>query len=886
MDKMFKKILLLLFFYTVTLHATVTLTDKKVKYDNFSLHYFYDESYLLDINDIEKTDFTHPIANQFSQGYYPAKAWFKINLTNHSKNEDFVLYFTEPFWSKLDLYTENNGSWNVQKNGLDINLKERSIQDNNPAYKIHLPSGESATYYIKGQTLSGHIGEFQIFTQEEFYRPNRISVTDIYIIYASLLLIIILVNIYSLIIIKDRVFAYYIAYILSFIVFIGMKSGYYLGLGFSGWNEGLHTVGALLVLFLVLFSGRFLELNKRMPAFDKFFKVSAVIFLLFAISIALDIPFSSLIFNIYSSFFFTILLIVAIKVWLQGYISAKYYLIALIIYMPTMGLMTLTFNGILENTDISRYAFLVGSFIEIVFFSFILANKYNDANRQKIYIQNQLLKEKRNQEKFLKSKIDQKTSDLSTMYDNLLNKTKELEITKDQLTKDITERIEAENEVKKQKTILHYQAHHDPLTGLPNRVLFSTRLKQGIQKAKQQQSGLALFFIDLDKFKEINDSLGHEVGDEVLKRVAEQLKISIRREDTLARLAGDEFTIIMNDLNYPEDASILSRDILNILSEPIQVDEHILYISSSIGISLYPQDAEDAKDLLKYADTAMYRAKENGRNNYQFYSPEMTTSALEQMKMKSSLRQAIDNEEFLIHYQPQMDLTTNKIVGLEALIRWNHPTKGLLIPKKFLAMAEETGIILEIDQWVMRTAMKQVSQWHNDGLDPGVLALNISMKQLEDINFIHTIQTNIQMHRFKPEWLELEITEGHMMKNAVEIINKLQQISNLGVSISIDDFGTGYSSLSLLKRLPINRLKIDKSFIQDIPDDDEDIAIINAIIALAKSLNLDIIAEGIETEEQANFLMSKNCMCVQGHYYSHPLPKEEVQKILLKLNTK
>lgn len=280
----------------------------------------------------------------------------------------------------------------------------------------------------------------------------------------------------------------------------------------------------------------------------------------------------------------------------------------------------------------------------------------------------------------------------------------------------------------------------------------------------------------------------------------------------------------------------------------------------------------------------MYRAKENGRNNYQFYSPEMTSSALEQMRMKSSLRQAIDNEEFLIHYQPQIDLTTNKIIGLEALIRWEHPTKGLLTPRKFLSLAEETGIILEMDQWVMRTAMKQVAQWHNEGLDPGLLALNISMKQLEDVNFIDSIQKNIQMHHFKPEWLELEITEGHMMKNAVEIIDKLKQISNLGISISIDDFGTGYSSLSLLKRLPINRLKIDKSFIQDIPDDEEDIAIINAIIALAKSLNLDIIAEGIETSAQANFLMSKDCMSVQGHYYSHPIEKEKVQKVLLKLN--
>ena len=883
---MFRKIFVLLLLYTVTLHATVTLTNEKTKYDNFSLHYFYDESALLDINDIEKIDFTTAIPSQFSQGYNSGTAWFKIDITNNSDIENYVLYFTEPLWSKLDLYTKNNGSWIIQENGLDISLKERSIQENTPAYKLHLLPSQSATYYVKGQTISGHIGEFQIFTQEEFFRPSRISLTDMYIIYIGLLFIIILLNIYNFIIIKDRIFAYYLAYILSFIVFICMKSGFYLGFGFAGWSEGLHVVGTFVVIFLVLFSGRFLELKKRMPLVDKIFKFSVAVFLLFALLISKNVPYSSLVFNIYSSLIFTLLLVIAVKIWYQGLIGARYYLIALMIYMTTMGLMTLTFNGILDNTDISRYAFLAGSFIEIIFFSLILTNKYNEINLQKIHTQSKLLKQKKNNESFLKSKIELKTIDLIATNERLLKQTVELEMTKDQLTRDITERIEAVNEVKRQKTILHYQVNHDPLTGLPNRTLFSARLKQGIKKAEQNQKGLALFFIDLDKFKEINDSLGHDAGDEVLKIVAELLKLSIRKEDTLARLAGDEFTIIMDDLKDPQDASILAHDILNILSEPIQVGEKILYISSSIGISIYPQDADGPKDLLKYADTAMYRAKENGRNNYQFYSPEMTTSVLEQMEMKSSLRQAIDNDEFQIHYQPQIDLTTNQIIGLEALIRWQHPTKGLLTPKKFLSLAEETGMIIEIDQWVMHTAMIQVAHWYKIGLDPGILALNISMKQLEDINLIYDIQRNMKIHGFKPEWLELEITEGHMMKNAVEIIDKLQQISDLGISISIDDFGTGYSSLSLLKRLPINRLKIDKSFIEDIPEDEEDIAIINSIIALAKSLKLDIIAEGIETSDQANFLMSKNCMCVQGHYYSHPLPKEKVEKILLKLNNK
>lgn len=881
---MFRKIFALLLLSAVASYAAVTLINQKEKYDHYTLYYFYDAGSTLDIDDVEKIEFTKVIPNQFSQGYYPGTAWIKLDITNHSDTEDYILYFTEPFWSTLDLYSKNNDAWDIQKNGLNVSLQERSIQNYNPAYKLHIPPRESATYYIKGQTLSGHLGEFKIFTEKEFFRPNRIDITDIYIIYACILFIIILFSIYNLIMIKNRIFAYYIAYILSFIVFLGMKSGFYLDLGFSGWGQGLHVAGTIVVMFLVLFSGRFLELEKRMPLIDKVFKISAAVFLLFALLIALDIPYASLAFNIYSSLFFILLLSVSVQSWYHGLIDAKYYLIALIIYMPTMGLMTLTFNGILENTDINRYAFLVGSFIEIIFFTLILTNKYNELNLKKLQKQKLLLKAKKNNQKFLETKIQQKTNDLLNINQQLLKKTQELEITKEQLTRDILERTEAEQEVEKQKSILHHQANHDPLTGLPNRALFHTRLNQGIKKAKNKERGLALFFIDLDKFKEINDSLGHDVGDRVLNIVTSILKRSIRKEDTLARLAGDEFTIIMEDVIYSEDASKLGHAILNMFAEPIHVDEHVLYITSSIGISLYPQDADNEKDLLKYADTAMYRAKESGRNNFQFYRPEMTKYALEQMQMKTSLRQAIDNEEFIIHYQPQIDISTDTLVGIEALLRWQHPTKGLLTPRKFISLAEETGLILEIDDWVMHTAMKQISKWHHEGLDPGKLALNISMRQLESAHFIHRIQNTMETYSFKPEWLEFEITEGHMMKNAMEIINKLKQLSKLGINISIDDFGTGYSSLSLLKRLPINRLKIDRSFIENIPEDEEDIAIIKSIIALAKSLKLKVIAEGVETIEQINFLKSKKCKYVQGHYYFYPMAADELHEMLLKHN--
>ena len=447
---------------------------------------------------------------------------------------------------------------------------------------------------------------------------------------------------------------------------------------------------------------------------------------------------------------------------------------------------------------------------------------------------------------------------------------------------DITERKRSEDELKKQKNILRYQAHHDALTGLPNRVLFTDRLEQGIEKAKRQKVGLALFFIDLDKFKHINDSLGHVVGDSVLKLVAKRLAGIIRKEDTLARLSGDEFTVIMEELTQPEDASLLAEKILEVLAEPMHIDDYMLYVSGSIGISLYPQDATDAQSLLKYADTAMYKAKEEGRNNFQFYSSEMTELALEHMVLKTSLRQAIDNGEFTIHYQPQISTCTNTLVGLEALVRWEHPTMGTLTSNTFIPLAEETGMIVEIDHWVMKTAMQQIAKWYGAGLKPGILALNVSTNQLESTDFFQKIEENMKRYGFKSKWLELEITEGQMLKKPEEVIDKLEKINDLGIGISIDDFGTGYSSLSLLKRLPINRLKIDQSFIKDIPKDEEDVAIVKAILALAGSLKLDLIAEGVETLAQRDFLIENGCINIQGNYYSPPVPAKEMKEILLK----
>ncbi len=447
---------------------------------------------------------------------------------------------------------------------------------------------------------------------------------------------------------------------------------------------------------------------------------------------------------------------------------------------------------------------------------------------------------------------------------------------------DITERKKAEDELHEQQIVLQHQAHHDALTALPNRTLFHDRLEQAVEKAKRNKTLFALFFIDLDRFKQVNDSLGHSVGDNLLKVVTNRLKATIRREDTLARLGGDEFTIIMEDLSKAQDSSILAQKILEVLQQPIEVDKHTLYVSSSIGISLYPQDGTDASNLLKYADAAMYRAKEEGRNNFQFYSAEMTELALERLVMTTSMRQALKNEEFVIHYQPQMDAEANTLIGMEALVRWQHPTKGLLAPIHFLPLAEETGMIIELDHWVMRTAIKQVAAWYKEGLNPGVMSVNLSMKQLEHRDFIQLVQETVETYSIKPEWLKLEVTEGQVMQKPEEAIAKLGQINELGIGISVDDFGTGYSSLASLKRLPINTLKIDRSFVIDLPHDEEDAAIVKAIIALAKSLNLDLIAEGVETKVQKEFLLANDCKNIQGYYYSRPIPAEDIHTMLTK----
>ena len=435
-------------------------------------------------------------------------------------------------------------------------------------------------------------------------------------------------------------------------------------------------------------------------------------------------------------------------------------------------------------------------------------------------------------------------------------------------------------EIKGHEDQLQKMAHYDALTGLPNRVLFNDRLQLAIETAKHDQKKVALLFIDLDRFKEINDSFGHNAGDEILKTVSQRLKNIIGEKDTVSRLGGDEFSIIVEGVDKAEDVSILAKKILNVLSQEIMLDDNTLYISTSIGISMFPGDGGSSQNLLKYADSAMYKAKDEGRNNFQYYNSSMTELAFERVVMEASLRIAIKEEELVVYYQPQIDGRTDVIIGMEALVRWNHPSLGLVSPGRFISLAESTGIIVKLDRIVMKTAMRQFSKWYESGLNPGTLAMNLSVKQLKEEDFIDNLKSLLKDTGCKPEWIELEVTEGQIMTNPEEAIKILKRISDLGITLAVDDFGTGYSSLAYLKKLPIDKLKIDQVFVKDLPDDEEDSAITKAVIALASSLNLRVLAEGVETKEQKEFLVNNGCNNIQGYFYFPPMSATEMEEVL------
>lgn len=424
-------------------------------------------------------------------------------------------------------------------------------------------------------------------------------------------------------------------------------------------------------------------------------------------------------------------------------------------------------------------------------------------------------------------------------------------------------------------------ATHDHLTGLENRLSLIEKLQDSIHYAMNNDQRVALFFIDLDRFKQINDTLGHPVGDKVLVYISNVLRGHVNGNDIVARLGGDEFVVLVDKFENIDDLSLLATKIIEAVRQVIQLEDQELQVTCSIGISIYPDDLDGkevlshqenvANLLLRNADTAMYRAKEEGKNNYQYYQTAMTVHAMERMKLEKNLRNALKEDQFVVYYQPQIDTIMDRIIGMEALVRWHHPLNGFVHPGSFIPLAEEIGLIVLMDRVVMEKAMLQFVQWYEQGLNPGVLSLNLSVRQLEQEDFMDRLKQLIHDTGCKAQWIELEVTEGHIMTNPQKSITILESISALGIKISIDDFGTGYSSLAYLKRLPIDKLKIDKSFVDGLPEDEDDVAIARTIIGLAKSMGMSIIAEGVETKEQKNFLAENGCRLVQGYFYAKPM---------------
>jgi diguanylate cyclase (GGDEF)-like protein/PAS domain S-box-containing protein len=427
---------------------------------------------------------------------------------------------------------------------------------------------------------------------------------------------------------------------------------------------------------------------------------------------------------------------------------------------------------------------------------------------------------------------------------------------------------------------MSYLAHHDYLTDLPNRLLLDDRLAQAIAAARRQQRQLAVLFVDVDRFKHVNDSLGHAIGDELLLSIAGRLAASVRGSDTVSRQGGDEFVILLSSIAQAEDAALSANKILAALGLPHQVKDHDLQITVSMGIGIYPDDGTDAETLVKNADIAMLNAKNNGRNNYQFFKPDMNEQALERQTLESGLRHALQQHEFVLYYQPKMDLETETITGAEALIRWRQPGGGIVLPEKFIPIAEQCGHIVPIGRWVLREACRQAQSWQDLGFAPLPVAINISAVELRSKDFVRGVRAVLQETGLDPRYLEFEVTESALMQDPKSTVAVLKSLKDLGVQLALDDFGTGYSSLSYLKRFPIDALKIDKSFIHGLCSDAGDANIVSAVINMGKSFRLRVIAEGVETREQFLTLRSQRCAEGQGHYFQAPIAGNEFVKLL------
>ncbi|CAG0906983.1 unnamed protein product, partial [Cyprideis torosa] len=429
--------------------------------------------------------------------------------------------------------------------------------------------------------------------------------------------------------------------------------------------------------------------------------------------------------------------------------------------------------------------------------------------------------------------------------------------------------------LKKSQDRIDFLAYHDPLTGLPNRLLFNEQVNHALIRCHRDKSKLTVMFMDLDRFKNINDTLGHPVGDEVLRLAASRMSDVLREQDVLARIGGDEFILLLEDIHSAADASVVAKKVQTCFAKPFVVMGKQLYLSSSIGISLYPEDGTDVSTLVKNADTAMYQAKARGRNDYRFYTEDLAIDPSEHLFLEVGLRQALGRGELDVYYQPLIALDTGQIVGAEALLRWRHPEKGLMTPEHFIPLAEETGLIVPIGHWVLMEACSQAVRWHKEGYPLRRISVNLSTIQVQRGDIVTSVARVLRDTGLAAEYLELEITENFILEDIDQSVRVLEGLRDLGVMLAIDDFGTGYSSLAYLKRLPVNKLKIDKSFVSDMDVNPNDEDIVKAVIALGKSLQLKLVAEGVEREQQLQFLMAQGCDEGQGFLYSCPVPAEQ-----------
>ena len=586
------KILILLLLPLYLLFA-LTLNDNQDRYSDFSVSHFYDASNELQINDIPKQSFKKA-PSQFTFGYQTGTRWFKVILENQSQHNDFVLTFSESLWEEFDLYAFEDGKWKVSQAGLFIPLKQREIHDSSPAFALYIPKEESKTLYIKGKTVSGQLGAFKVFAAKEYFNPSRLDLLDLYLFFILFLFVIAFFNIYLFIAKQDKIYALYIAYILSLILWFSVKSGLYLVLDIEGWNHGLHVTGTIIVLLLTLFSSEFLELKQRLPLMYKVFNTFVLVFFILGISIAIDIPHASLSFNLISSVFFALLLFVSIKVWREGHLEMRYYLIALMIYMPSMAMLTLTFNALIDNHDLTRYAFLFGSFAEVIFFNSLMISHYHIVFKEKIRIQDELIEIKNKKENDLESEIKDYISELENTNKQLLHQSKEL----------------AKVEKK-----LRIEATTDALSTLYNRRYIIGVSDRIFDTAVRYNQNLSVVMIDLDDFKNINDTYGHAVGDDVIVSCSKILKENVRSSDILARYGGEEFLILIPNTPYEEVLALATRirEAVEKIKIPFENEQTLVY-TMSLGMTHLQENDLNISQLIHRADKALYLSKSKGKN--------------------------------------------------------------------------------------------------------------------------------------------------------------------------------------------------------------------------------------------------------------------------------